>query len=111
MQFLMLVCTDPQGEPAAPGDLTIEEWGADVDRRGVWLAGDRLRPGADSRTVRRRGGATLVTEGPFAEAAEVIGGFDVLECATLEEALEVAAAHPMARAGRIDVRPVWPLGL
>ncbi len=109
MEYLLLICTDPDGEDAAPGDPTIEEWGADVDARGVWRHGDRLRPVEAATTVRRRGEQVLLTDGPFAETREQIAGYDVIDCADLDEALAVAAAHPMARGGRIEVRPVWPL--
>jgi hypothetical protein len=49
----------------------------------------------------------LVTDGPFAETKEAVGGFDLLECGSLEEAVEIAATHPMAEAGTIEVRPLW----
>lgn len=50
----------------------------------------------------------LVTDGPFADTKEWIAGFDLRECADLEEAVEIAAKHPMARLGRIEIRPIWP---
>ena len=50
-----------------------------------------------------------MTDGPFAETKEQIAGFDVLECADLDEAIEVASSHPMARLGLLEVRPFWPL--
>jgi hypothetical protein len=62
----------------------------------------------DATTVRCRNGKVLVTDGPFAETKEWIGGFDLLECADLHEAIEVASKHPMARFGRIEIRPFWP---
>ena len=49
----------------------------------------------------------MVTDGPFAETKEVVGGFDILECSSLEEAVEIAAAHPIAQMGTIEVRPFW----
>ncbi len=52
----------------------------------------------------------LVTDGPFAETREWIAGVDILECADLDEAIAVAADHEMARRGRIELRPFWPLG-
>jgi hypothetical protein len=58
--------------------------------------------------IRRRGDRVLVTDGPFAETKESILGDDLLECASLEEAIEVASAHPMARFGRLELRPAWP---
>jgi hypothetical protein len=53
----------------------------------------------------RKGGH--VTDGPFAETREWIGGFDLLDCASIEEAVEIASKHPMARFGTIEVRPLW----
>lgn len=110
MEYLLFICTDPEGEQPAPDDLTIEEWGADVDRRGAWRHGDRLRPVEAATTVRRRGDRVVLTDGPFAETREHIAGYDVIEASDLDEAVAIAAAHPMARKGRIEVRPVWPLG-
>jgi hypothetical protein len=57
--------------------------------------------------VRVRDGKTLVTDGPFAETKEAVGGFDLLECGSLEEAVEIAASHPLAQTGVIEVRPLW----
>jgi hypothetical protein len=59
-------------------------------------------------TVRRRRGKVLVTDGPFAETKEWIAGFDILDCANLDEAIDIAATHPMTRFGRIEIRPFWP---
>jgi hypothetical protein len=109
MKYLMMICTDDSvelspDELAAIGPAT-EAWVKDVDGRGVRLIGERLRPVSDATTVRVRGGETLVSDGPFAETKEQICGFDVLECANLDEALEVAAAH----LGTIEVRPFWEM--
>ena len=110
MKFLMLVATDPD-RPENP-DLTgiepVDEWVAKNDAAGTRVIGDRLRPAAEAWVVRRRNGSVLVTEGPFAETHEWIVGFDVLECADLDEAIEVARRHPMARLGLLEVRPFWP---
>jgi hypothetical protein len=71
----------------------------------VRLQGSALGPVTDATTVRVREGEVLISDGPFAEAKEQIGGFDILECADLDEALEVASKHPVARYGSIEVRP------
>jgi len=109
MKFLMLVCAEE--DPAAPEQDTGEggcfPWLDDVVARGIRLDGDRLRPSREARTVAVRDGEMLVSDGPFAETKEVICGYDVLECATLEEAVQVAAAHPVAAFGKIEVRPFW----
>ena len=109
MKFLMLVVVDPDNDETEPLPMTIEEWGEEVDRRATWIEGDRLRPPAQAKTVRRRGGQVIVSDGPFAETHEWIGGFDVLECPDLDAAIEIAALHPMAAHGIIELRPFWPL--
>jgi hypothetical protein len=78
-----------------------------MTRRGIRLTGNRVRAASDATTVRVRGDETLVTDGPFAETKEQMGGFDIVECANLDEAVEVAAKHPMARLGMVEVRPFW----
>ena len=109
MKFLMLVCTDPSAAPEADAGPDIDTWFDDVTRRGVRKDGDRLRPAAQSRVVRVRGGRTVVTEGPFAEVVEQVVGYDVLECADYDEAVDVATRHPMAYGGLLELRPVWPM--
>lgn len=111
MKFLMLVVADPTRDGTEEPPLTIEEWAAETYGTGKAMDGDRLRPPSDAKTVRRRNGQVSVTDGPFAETHEWIAGYDVLECESLDEAVEVASRHPMATGGIIEVRPVWPLDL
>jgi hypothetical protein len=126
MKFMMLVCVEPSrfdadeavSEPAS--DETASEpagaaeddgsfpWLDDVVARGIRRDGDRLRPPEEARTVQNRDGQILVSDGPFAETKEVICGYDILECADIDEAVRVAAAHPVAAFGKIEVRAVWP---
>jgi hypothetical protein len=113
-RFLMLVCwdaekMDAQTEPDAT-DTRDEEsfpWLDDVQARGIWVTGDQVAPPRRARSVRVRDGKAIVTDGPFAETKEVVGGFDILECASLEEAVKIAAGHPVAQVGTIEVRPFW----
>lgn len=107
MRFMMFVCSDSEPDPIGETPGEVQGWVGDLERQGQRIMGDRLRPVGDARTVRVRGGRKMVTDGPFAESKEVILGFDVLECGSLEEAVEIAAKHPMARAGRIEVRAFW----
>jgi hypothetical protein len=118
MQYLMLVCIDPtlsdQPEPASPPvvvdpEVDVEDWVTWAESSGTRLDGDRMAELADGASVRVRGGETLRTDGPFAEAHELIAGFDLLECADLDEAIAVALRHPMAREGAIELRPLVPL--
>jgi hypothetical protein len=81
-----------------------QAWLADVESRRVY--GARLRPTATTKVQVRRG-ETLVSDGPFAETKDLIGGFVVVECEHLDEAIEIAAGHPFAAFGTIEVRPVW----
>jgi hypothetical protein len=111
MKYMLFVCTDPEAEPYDPELDTIGQWVEDLDRRGVRKHGDRLRPPEDATTVRWRRGEVLVTDGPFAETREQIAGYDVIDCADLDEAIEIASKHSMARFGRIEIRPFWPLEL
>jgi hypothetical protein len=107
MRFLMLVCSDtvPVAPPSTPpGD--VEEWVSTMDDRGLRVTGDRLAPQGAASVVRVRDGAVVVTDGPFLETKEVLGGFDLLECRDLAEAIEVAAAHPFAARGVLELRPI-----
>lgn len=75
-------------------------------RRGAFVAGDPLTGEGAATTVAVRDGKTLLTDGPYAETREHLGGYYVLDCRDLDEALELAALCPMAAAGSIEVRPV-----
>ncbi len=109
MKYLMFVCTDPETPPDETGEgtLDVEDWVDKYDAAGKRLIGERTRPAEDATTVRRRRGEVMVTDGPYAETKDWIAGFDVLECADLDEAIAIAAEHPMAAAGRLELRPFW----
>ncbi|MFL6161425.1 MAG: YciI family protein [Jatrophihabitantaceae bacterium] len=105
MKYIMFVATDP--EPGShEGAMDIEDWISDV-AGSKRLFGDRLRPVEDATTIRVRSDQLLVTDGPFTESKEWIVGFDILECEDLDEAIEIASKHPVARSGRIEIRPFW----
>jgi hypothetical protein len=114
MKFMLLVCwdadqMDAQVEPD-PNDVQEEKsfgWLADLQARGIWITGDQLAPPRRARSVRVRDGRSSVTDGPFTETKEAVGGFDLIECGSLDEAVEIAAAHPLAKIGTIEVRPLW----
>jgi hypothetical protein len=110
-RYMMLVCTDPVVDPREFDRIEpVGPWVAEMDGRGVRLFGSELEPSGSARTVRVREKHAIVTDGPFAETKEQIAGFDVLECADLDEAIEVASRHPMARLGILEVRPFRSLG-
>jgi len=108
VRYLLMICVDEPFE-APPGDLDPVPWVREMDARGIRVMGERLRPPSDATTVRVRDGEVLLTDGPYVETKEIMGGFDVIECADLDEAIAVAAQHPMARFGMIEVRPFWPM--
>ncbi|KAA2262009.1 hypothetical protein F0L68_14550 [Solihabitans fulvus] len=104
MKYMLLICAGGGGVED-PGDVpTIEQWLEEVGERR--LHGSQMRPG-DATTVRARGGEVLLTDGPFAETKEQICGYDLLECDSLEEAQGIAARHPVAFFGSVEVRPLF----
>lgn len=109
MRFLMLVCRDESIEftpeqRAAIGP-AVEAWVADMEDRGVRLQGEVLAPAQATTTVRVRCGEVTVTQGPRVETTEPTSGFNLIECADVDEAVEVSAKHPIAEFGAIELRP------
>jgi len=98
MRYLLLVWVDETAEAAESPLNAVATWIDDVQGRGLRLIGGPLGPTSSSTVVHERGGKLLVTDGPFAESREWIGGFDVLECRDFEEALR-AARSSSARSG------------
>jgi len=103
MKYLMIVCYDPAIE-AVDDDNDIDSWVGEMDGRGVRIEGRPLDPD-EATTVRVRDGQVLVSDGPFAETKEVMVGYDFLDCANLNEAIEVASKHPLAKRGCMELRP------
>jgi hypothetical protein len=119
MKYLLLVCMEQPPESSqeteeeaaaqdAGGDDDIQTWFAEIDKRGSRLIGDQVSLPANAATVRVRHGETIISDGPFAETKEWMAGFDVIECASMAEAVEIAALHPVAAFGMIEVRPFLP---
>jgi hypothetical protein len=106
MRYMLMICIDRSEtvEPT-PGGLTTEQWVDEMEARGVRLHGDQLGPPSQATTVRSRGGKTVVTDGPFAETKEIMAGYDVIDAADLDEAIEIASKHPVARFGMVEIRP------
>ena len=80
---------------------------AEAQAAGVLLANDGLQPVTTATTVRVRNGKSLITDGPFAETHEQFGGYSVLECDDLDEAIRWAEKIPTAKYGSIEIRPLW----
>jgi hypothetical protein len=111
MKYVMFVCVghavELSAEEASKMGPDTEAWVAEMDGRGIRVQGQRLADVSDATTVSVRGGEIVVSDGPFAETKEFIAGFDILECGDLDEAIEVASKHPVARIGTLEVRPFW----
>lgn len=115
MQYLLLIYTqesvyDGMSE-AARTALSNEytEFTRGIVQGGQLRGGERLRPVATATTVRVRDGKTVLTDGPFAETREQLGGFYLVEAKDQDEAIALAARIPSARHGSIEVRPIWPV--
>ena len=121
MRYMLLIYADeaqtdapadavPAGEAPAPEAPEISPpWLEYTDwllGRGIHVGGERLASSASATTVRVRDGNRLVTDGPYAETKEVLGGYYILDCDNLDEALEAAARCPAALGGSIEVRPI-----
>jgi hypothetical protein len=82
---------------------------AAMQKAGIYVTGDRLRPVASTTSVQVRDGQAQVIDGPYAEAKEALGGFHIIDVADLDEALRWASRCPSASRGAVEVRPVWPV--
>jgi len=115
MRYVLLICDDEAAlltRPPEQNAAFMAEYGAfseEMATRGVLVEGARLRPTSDATTVRVRAGEVLTADGPFAETKEQMGGYYVVDCKDLDEAIEIAAKIPSAREGTIEVRPVWEM--
>jgi hypothetical protein len=107
MQYLLIIAHD---EAFAPNETLVAEivaWIEEMEGRGVRVYGNPLRPPSDAMTVRVREGKVTLTKGPFANSKEKICAYELIECASIEEAIHIASKHPMAKAATIEVRPIW----
>jgi hypothetical protein len=114
MNYLLLIYSN-ETEVMALGEAGLKrmtdeymEFTKSIVQAGHFKAGDRLKPVSTASTVRIRNGKTAITDGPFAETREQLGGYYLIEAKNLDEATAIAARIPGAKLGSIEVRPVWP---
>lgn len=108
----MFLIYDDEKSPNNGSPERLAEYGAFselANKNGVIRDGNRLRPSDAATTVRVRDGQAKTTDGPFAETKEQLGGYFILDCKDLDEALSYAAKIPSAKDGAIEVRPVWEM--
>ena len=113
MHYMLMCCIDEEAwgamDPSARDDV-MRDYGSlieDLVKRGRYVSGGRLRSAGTATTVRQKGGRTVLTDGPFAETKEQLGGYHVVECADIDEAIAVAQRIPTLRVGgTVEVRPL-----
>ncbi len=116
MQYMLLIYSDERADAAEMEKMSeserkaaLGEWFAyseTLQKAGVMKSGDALQPTATATTVRLRDGERITTDGPFAETKEQLGGYYLLECKDLDEALSWAGKCPGAKYGTVEVRPI-----
>jgi hypothetical protein len=111
MKYMMMFWVDESAEVTADEDAAmmtaVKSWVEQMTERRVMVHGGALRSAGEAAIVLVRDGEVLVSDGPFAETKEQIGGYGVIECADLEVAVQIAAGHPLARTAKVEVRPYW----
>src|SRR5512134_574113 len=110
MKYMLLIYLDEQAMSESERDKCYTEstrLAHDLHSSGRYLAASPLHPVSTATSIRVREGKTLVTDGPFAETREQLGGFFLLECKDLDEALRWAEKIPHAKYGSVEVRPLW----
>ena len=112
MKYAILIYGDESGFADAPQeaiDASMAEWWnyeGELQKAGVKLAGEALQPTGTGKSIRVEGGKASVTDGPFAETKEQLGGFYLLKCENVDEAIEAASRIPSVGRGSVEVRPV-----
>ncbi|HXY72877.1 MAG TPA: YciI family protein [Actinomycetota bacterium] len=113
MKYALLIYDDPKAwadADEASRSAMMEEYGKfwdDLDKKGMIRGGQQLAPHTSATVVSAENGTTLTTDGPYAETKEQLGGFFVIECGTLDEAIEAASQIPSLKiGGQVEVRPI-----
>jgi len=112
VKYMLLLCRDePAWEKMSPAERvkaydTMVELSEELRGRGQYLGGSPLHPSSSATTVRVRNGKRLVTDGPFAETREQLGGYMLIDVKDLDEALAIAARTSLAATGAVEIRPV-----
>ena len=115
MRYLLLIHVD-ESNFAQAGDGEAREmmdayqrYSEAIDAEGIMRGGDALQPSSTATVVRVREGETLLSDGPYAEAREQLGGYYEVECDSLDQAIDAARRIPGAAQGAVEVRPIWEM--
>jgi hypothetical protein len=111
VQYIFLIYGDESEGSSSPDEMakSMQEWGdytQYLKDKGYHLAGEALYPTHDATTVRVRDGKTITTDGPFAETKEQLGGYYLVDCPSLDEAIEASAKMPVGPDGSVEIRPI-----
>lgn len=109
MRYLLLISADESRIDEAPSQEATEHfqrWMDDLSRRGVLQAHEGLELSRTATTVRVRDDQVLLTDGPYIEAKDQIGGFAIVDVGDLDEAIKIAAGHPACAWGQVEIRPI-----
>jgi hypothetical protein len=107
MKYLLIISHDDQFAPTETLIADIGAWIKKMERRSVRVYGNPLQPPSSATTVRVREGKVVLTKGPFAKNKEQMCAYELIECSSNDEAIDVASQHPMAKAATIEIRPIW----
>ncbi|MCA9883945.1 MAG: YciI family protein [Anaerolineae bacterium] len=112
MKYMLLMYANENSAPESPEEQQAlgQEWYGlmqEAQESGILLSNNGFAPVANSTTVRVRDGKTVTTDGPFAETHEQLGGFFLVDCENLDDAIAWAAKIPHARYGSVEIRPLW----
>jgi hypothetical protein len=114
MRYLLLINNDRNAPPPTPAEMQTMiqvhgRLGEALRAAGKMVVGDRLRPDSDGVRVRLKAGQPQVTDGPFTETKEALGGYYLIECDTKDEAVEWAKKIPLREGSFVEVRAIWPI--
>ncbi|MEL6431454.1 MAG: YciI family protein [Planctomycetota bacterium] len=115
MQYLLMIYANEAEEqamsPEAMGEMLAgyHTFSTELEAAGAMLGGNRLRPVGTATSVRKRSGDFTLTDGPFAETKEHLGGYYLIEAPSLDAAVEWAKKIPSVEMGTIEVRPIWDM--
>jgi len=114
MRYMLLINSDKNAPPPTPaeGQALVQAHGRFADAlrgAGKYVMGERLRPDGDGARVRLKAGQPQVTDGPFTETKEALGGYYLIECDTKDEAVEWAKKIPLREGSFVEVRAIWPI--
>jgi len=114
MRYMLLISIDKTAPPPQKAEMEAilhghERFQAALQAAGKMVHSERLRPDEEGSRVRLKAGQWQVTDGPYTETKEILGGFYLIECDSKNEAIEWAKKIPLRDDGTVEVRPIWPM--